>query len=70
MINKDRLADTFRMLAEIDSISKEEAGISKKIGEILAKKFGPEIEPIYERLGKFLIQMHKEKFIRLDCPSN
>ena len=40
----------------------------KNLGEILAAEFGPEIEPIYERLGKFIIQMHKEKFIRLDCP--
>lgn len=40
----------------------------KMLGEILAAEFGPEIEPIYERLAKFLIQMHKDKFIRLDCP--
>ena len=40
----------------------------KNMGEILAAEFGPKIEPIYERLGKFLIRMHKEKFIRLDCP--
>ncbi len=40
----------------------------KEIGEILAAKFGSDIEPIYERLSKFLIQMHKGKFIRLDCP--
>ena len=39
------------------------------IGEILAKEFGPEIEPIYERLTTFLVQLHKEKFIRLDCPA-
>ncbi len=42
----------------------------KRIGEILAKEFGPEIEPIYERLSTFLVQMHKQKFIRLDCPAS
>ena len=41
-----------------------------EIGKILGATFGPEIEPIYERLTKFLIQLHKEKFIRLDCPSD
>ena len=40
----------------------------KIIGEILGQKFGPEIEPIYERLTNFLVQLHKQKFIRLDCP--
>ncbi len=41
----------------------------KRIGEILAEEFGPEIEPIYERLTNFLVQLHKQKFIRLDCPA-
>lgn len=40
----------------------------EQIGKILGAQFGPDIEPIYERLTKFLIQLHKEKFIRLDCP--
>jgi len=31
MVNRDRLADTFRFLVEIDSVSKEEAVISKEI---------------------------------------
>jgi tripeptide aminopeptidase len=35
MINKERLAGAFRMLAEIDSVSKEEADISEKLQEIL-----------------------------------
>ena len=41
----------------------------QKIGEILAQEFGPEIEPIYERLTTFLVQLHRQKFIRLDCPA-
>jgi len=35
MVNRDRLADTFRFLVEIDSVSKEEAAISKEIQKIL-----------------------------------
>ncbi len=38
------------------------------IGKILASQFGPEIEPIYERLTKFVVALHQQKFIRLDCP--
>jgi len=39
-----------------------------EIGKILAAQFGPEIEPIYERLTKFVVALHRQKFIRLDCP--
>ena len=42
----------------------------EEIGKILGAHFGPEIEPIYDRLTKFLIRLHKEKFISLDCPSD
>ena len=35
MINKDRLAETFRFLAEIDSVSKEEGEICLKIQKIM-----------------------------------
>jgi len=35
------------------------------IGELLGKEFGPEIEPIYERLFKFIFEMHKAKLIKL-----
>lgn len=35
MVKRDRLADTFRFLVEIDSVSKEEAAISKEIQKIL-----------------------------------
>lgn len=35
MVNKDRLAETFKFLAEIDSISKEEGTISREIKKIL-----------------------------------
>ncbi len=37
----------------------------RDIGEILGKEFGPDIEPIYERLFKFIVQMHKGKLITL-----
>jgi len=43
----------------------------KTVGEIgrkLGMKFGSDIEPIYERLNKFIIQLQRNKFIRLDCP--
>jgi hypothetical protein len=38
------------------------------IGKILAEKFGDSIEPIYERLIKFTMQLHREKFIDILCP--
>jgi len=37
----------------------------KQLGVILAKKFGPEIEPIYERLIQFVVELQRGKFIRL-----
>jgi len=37
------------------------------IGKLLGKKFGPEIEPIYDRLNKFIMQLFRSKFIELDC---
>jgi hypothetical protein len=40
----------------------------KQIGEILAKTFGPEIEPIYERLNEFIVNLHRHKFIEITCP--
>lgn len=40
----------------------------QRIGEILAAQFGPEIEPIYDRLTQFIMQMYRQKFIHLDCP--
>jgi hypothetical protein len=42
----------------------------KEIGKRLGKKFGPNIEPIYDRLNKFIIQLLRSKFIRLECPEN
>ena len=36
----------------------------EKIGEELLRKFGPEIEPVYERLAKLLEIMVKNKLIR------
>jgi hypothetical protein len=38
------------------------------IGKILGEQFGKEIEPIYERLIKFTLQLHREKFIDILCP--
>ncbi|MGB2930489.1 MAG: peptidase T, partial [Desulfobacterales bacterium] len=35
MVNRDRLAETFRFLVEIDSVSKEEQTISMEIKKIL-----------------------------------
>lgn len=35
-----------------------------EIGRILGKQFGPDMEPVYERLFKFFIQLHKAKMIR------
>ena len=35
MVNRDRLAETFKALVEIDSVSKEESNISNKIKELL-----------------------------------
>jgi tripeptide aminopeptidase len=40
MVNKDRLAETFKFLAEIDSISKEERAISGEIRKILESMGG------------------------------
>jgi hypothetical protein len=40
----------------------------EQIGKILAKKYGDSIEPIYERLIKFVLQLHREKFIDILCP--
>ena len=39
-----------------------------RLGEILAEKFGKEIEPIYDRLGKFILHLKRNKFIELKCP--
>lgn len=33
-------------------------------GEILGEKFGPDIEPIYDRLFKFVLELQKAKLIR------
>ncbi len=41
-----------------------------EIGKELASQFGPEIEPIYERLSTFLIQLYKGKFIEIRCPDS
>lgn len=40
----------------------------EEIGKLLGKKFGPEIEPIYDRLNKFIWQLLRSKFIRLEYP--
>ena len=40
----------------------------EEIGKLLGKKFGHEIEPIYDRLNKFIMQLFRSKFIRLQCP--
>ncbi len=42
----------------------------EEIGKILAEKFGDSIEPIYERLIKFTLQLQREKFIRFLCPED
>jgi len=42
VVNQDRLADLFKVLVEIDSVSKEEAAISREIEKIL-KSMGAEI---------------------------
>ncbi|MFO7964697.1 MAG: M20/M25/M40 family metallo-hydrolase [Desulfobacterales bacterium] len=42
MINKERLADVFTMLVEIDSISREEEGMFKKTGDIF-ESLGAEV---------------------------
>lgn len=42
----------------------------EEIGKILGKKFGAEIEPIYDRLARFINQMHKGQFIELLCPQD
>ena len=42
----------------------------EEIGKELAKQYGPEIEPIYERLAIFLIQLFKGKFIEIRCPDS
>lgn len=42
----------------------------EEIGKILAIKFGPDIEPIYERLNKFIMQLLRNKFIELKCPES
>ena len=35
MINKDRLAETFKLLVEIDSVSREEGKFAKEIKKVL-----------------------------------
>lgn len=52
MVNRDRLADTFKFLAEIDSISKEEGILAGKIREILVS-MGAEtfVDNAGERIG-------------------
>ena len=52
MVNRQRLAKTFKLLAEIDSISKEEGVLAAKIREILAS-MGAEIsvDNAGERIG-------------------
>lgn len=42
----------------------------EEIGIILGRKFGSDIEPIYDRLNKFTMQLLRSKFIRLECPEN
>ena len=39
-----------------------------EIGQLLGEHFGPDIEPIYERLNKFLMQLYRGKFIEIRCP--
>lgn len=41
----------------------------QEIGEILGGKYGPQIEPIYERLIQFILELKRSKFIRLECPA-
>jgi len=41
----------------------------EQLGNILGKKFGPEIEPIYDRLIKFILELKRSKFIKLECPA-
>jgi hypothetical protein len=38
-----------------------------EIGMLLAKHFGPDIEPIYDRLTKFIMQLYRGKFIEIRC---
>ncbi len=42
----------------------------EEIGKILGEKFGANIEPIYDRLARFIFQMHKGKFVELLCPQD
>jgi len=42
----------------------------ERIGQILGETFGPEIEPIYERLSQFIFRLQREKFIELLCPAD
>jgi tripeptide aminopeptidase len=49
VINRDRLAQTFKFLAEIDSISKEEAHIADEIRKILESLGG---ETVFDRAGE------------------
>jgi hypothetical protein len=40
----------------------------EELGNILGKKFGSEIEPIYDLLIKFILELKRSKFIKLECP--
>ncbi len=42
----------------------------EEIGKILGQKFGSEIEPIFDRLNKFIWQLYRSNFIRLECLDN
>lgn len=37
----------------------------KTIGKVLRHKYGSEIEPVYERIGKFLRQLEDYRFIKM-----
>jgi tripeptide aminopeptidase len=52
MINKQRLADTFKMLVEIDSVSREEANLSRAVQDVF-KSLGGEIfiDAAAEKIG-------------------
>ncbi|MBD3223462.1 MAG: PqqD family peptide modification chaperone [Caldithrix sp.] len=42
----------------------------EKIGTEMRKAFGEDLNQIYERLSKFLLQLQREKFIDIYCPSD
>jgi len=40
----------------------------EEIGGKLQKEFGEDVEPVYDRLGTYIRQLHKARFITLPAP--